>query len=59
MSSIMPIGKNHRGKVIEDVPSDFLKWCLNQEWFLDQYPELSDEIEKELGFRSDWNKHFY
>lgn len=57
--SILPIGKQYRGKEIEDVPSDFLRWLLEQDWFLDKYPELADEINEELQWRTDWSKHFY
>lgn len=57
--SVLPFSKQYKGKNIEDVPSDFLKWLLNQNWFLDEYPELSDEIQDELEWRTNWNKHFY
>jgi len=56
--SILPFG-NYKGKDIEDIPTDYLKWLLETDWFDKKYPELVDEIETELKYRDDWDKHFY
>lgn len=50
---------NYNGQDIESVPSDYLKWLLESDWFEKKYPELVEEIDTELAYRTDWNKHFY
>jgi len=56
--SILPFG-NHKGQDIESIPSDYLKWLLESDWFDKKYPELVEEVEDELKYRDDWDKHFY
>lgn len=47
----------HRGKDIEEIPSDYLRWlvlkCDNAD------SDLIEEAEKELSFRDRWKSHFY
>ena len=55
--SIIFFGK-YKGKDIEDVPSSYLKYLLESDWFDKKYPDLVKEMDKELKYRNDWNKHF-
>jgi hypothetical protein len=55
--SILTFG-THKDKDIEDVPSSYLRYLLESNWFDEKYPELVKEVEEELGYRSDFNKHF-
>lgn len=59
----MPFGK-YRGRDVEDVPSGYLKWCLEQEWFVEgefvgEYVGLAKAVETEYEYRENWSKHFY
>jgi uncharacterized protein (DUF3820 family) len=56
--SILSFG-NYKGHEIENVPSDYLIWLLESDWFDKKYPELVEEVEAELQYRVDWSKHFY
>jgi uncharacterized protein (DUF3820 family) len=56
--SAIPFG-NYKGKDIEDIPSDYLTWLLGLSWFDVKYPELVEEIDDELKWRTDYSKHFY
>jgi uncharacterized protein (DUF3820 family) len=42
---------------IEDVPSSYLVWLTNQDWFNDKHVELSNKIVKELEYRDKWDRH--
>jgi uncharacterized protein (DUF3820 family) len=55
---ILHFGK-FKGMDIEDVPSDYLNYLLESDWFEKQYLSLIDPIEKEMKFRSTFNTHFY
>jgi uncharacterized protein (DUF3820 family) len=48
----IPFGK-HRGP-IEDAPTHYLNWLLEQEWFCVKFPEGVKQINKELKFREDF-----
>ncbi len=34
-----PVGKEHVGKMMRDVPPDFLDWLYGQTWFRKKYPQ--------------------
>jgi len=55
--SIIVFGK-YKGKDIEAIPSSYLKFLLESDWFDKKYPDLVKEMDKELKYRNDWNKHF-
>ena len=56
---IFPFGK-HSGKEVEEVPSDYLWWLMEQEWFeTDRWYELYVEVEDELEVRDRSDAHFY
>jgi len=44
----------YRGQQLGDVPESYLRWCLDQEWFEKQYPDMVDPFESELRFRDKW-----
>lgn len=46
----MKIGK-YRGCDIEDLPTDYLTWLMEQNWFEEKFPDAIDPINKELKFR--------
>lgn len=55
----MPFGRNtHKGKPVGDVPSGYLKWCLEKDWVYNNHPKLVEAIKKELAWRTEWDKHF-
>jgi uncharacterized protein (DUF3820 family) len=53
---IIPFGK-HRGEDIEEVPSHYLVWLTEQDWFNDQFVQLSNLVVKELEWREKWGRH--
>ena len=55
---ILHFGK-FKGLDIEDIPSDYLKYLVESDWFEDKYPDFVKPIEDELAFRDRWNSHFY
>ena len=55
---LMSFGK-HRGKSIEDIPSDYLEWLMEQDWFIEKYEPIAQMVERELAYRSTWECHFY
>jgi exodeoxyribonuclease X len=44
----MPFGK-HKGELIEDLPEDYLYWCLEN--VEDLSPALQEEMEKQLQMK--------
>jgi len=47
---IIPFGK-HKGSGIEDVPTSYLEWLTEQDWFTEKFSEGAKAIGKELEFR--------
>ncbi len=57
----MPFGKYGPGadhRVIGTVPSSYLRWCLESDWFEEKYPHLVEPFEEELAWRDEWDEHF-
>lgn len=48
-------GADHR--TIGQVPSSYLRWCLEQDWFERTY-NLVELFEEELAWRSQWGENF-
>jgi uncharacterized protein (DUF3820 family) len=46
---LIPFGK-YRGP-IEDVPTHYLNWLMEQEWFCKKFRDGVPKIEEELKFR--------
>lgn len=47
---VMPFGK-HKGLGIEDVPTSYLQWLTEQDFFCDEHRQGLDAVNKELNFR--------
>jgi uncharacterized protein (DUF3820 family) len=47
----IPFGNTHKGKDIEDCPTDYLTWLKGEKWFQDKYPALRKNILAELKYR--------
>jgi|WetSurMetagenome_2_1015567.scaffolds.fasta_scaffold560020_2 uncharacterized protein (DUF3820 family) len=47
---IIPFGK-HKNSPIEDVPTHYLEWLTEQDWFLTKFPTGADRVGQELAFR--------
>jgi len=56
--STMPFGK-YKEYEIEDIPSNYLKYMLDQPGFIDNNTHLADQFQKELDVRDKSNAHFY
>jgi uncharacterized protein (DUF3820 family) len=41
----------YRGKRPDEVPSEYLRWVIDQDWFNDKFTDLSNECVSELEFR--------
>lgn len=50
---ILPFGK-HKGEDIEQVPTSYLHWMLDQEWIEEKFPKLYKAAETESNFRDTW-----
>ena len=55
---ILPFGK-YVNREVREVPSDYLEWLMDEDWFCDQYEELAAEVEDELDVRTRSYAHFY
>ena len=51
----MPWGK-HKGRLLCDIPSDYLHWLFDKSEADD---ELKEAAEAEYEFRARWNQHFW
>jgi len=47
---IWPVGK-WKDKEIDIVPNSYILWCLEQDWFLDKYPNFSNIALAEMEWR--------
>lgn len=52
----IPFGK-FRGIDIEDIPDDYLKWVIGEDWFKVKFKTLCEIIKKELKYRDDFDLH--
>jgi len=53
---IIPFGK-FKNKEIEEVPSKYLLYLIDQDWFNDKFVQLSNEVVKELEWRDKFDRH--
>ena len=53
----IPFGKVHKGKDIEDIPDQYLKWISGEKWFQEKFSELHKNILKELKYRDRFDLH--
>jgi len=54
----MPFGK-HRGVSLELINSNYLRWLIEEDWFIDRDDDLVVAVETELKERDKWDGHFY
>ena len=47
----IPFGK-YKGKDIEDIDEGYLKWLLEQDWFVQKFEKGAKAIAQELQYRS-------
>ncbi|MDD2679532.1 MAG: DUF3820 family protein [Candidatus Omnitrophica bacterium] len=50
----MPFGE-YKGELICDVPTSYLAWLLDQNWFNKKFADLKDIAEQEMEYRKRWN----
>ena len=53
----MPFGK-YKDRLIEEIPSSYLEFLLDQDWFHEKFLSLVEQIEAELTYRTDHSAHF-
>lgn len=49
---ILPFGKRYKNYCIEDVPSSYLEFLLEQDWFCEKFEDKIKLVEEELKFRN-------
>ena len=54
---VLSFGK-FSGKSIEEIPSKYLFWLLEQDWFETKYSYLVEPVEFELDWRTRMDRHF-
>ena len=47
---LMPFGK-YEGEAVEDVPYQYLRWLIDQEFFQDDYEEECELVAAEMQYR--------
>ena len=55
--AIIPFGK-YRGEEIEDIPSSYLRFLLNEEWFEERFEDLYDEVSDVYDYRDRHDLHW-
>ena len=55
---IMPFGK-YVDQDIREIPSDYLSWLVDEDWFEEKFEDLYQRIEEELKIRDRSYGHFY
>ncbi|MHC4569512.1 MAG: putative quorum-sensing-regulated virulence factor [Planctomycetota bacterium] len=49
----IPFGK-HRGEAIKDIPIKYLDWLLGQDWFVEKFDDLAEEVKEFLENEAGW-----
>jgi uncharacterized protein (DUF3820 family) len=52
----MPFGK-HKGQHIEEVPTSYIRWLLDQDWVAEKFGDLFDASLIEIEFRKMWGEN--
>ena len=55
--SKLPFGK-FKGQSLAEIPSSYLSWLLEQDWFEDEYVSLFDDVQEENRWREETGSHF-
>lgn len=50
---VIPFGK-YKGNYASDIPVEYLDWLIGQDWFVDKFAELCEEVTLHLKNRPDW-----
>lgn len=53
----MTFGK-YKDKPIYLIRSGYLRWLLNQDWFINKDDDMTVAVEDEIKERDTWNSHF-
>lgn len=55
----LPFGKSKNDKkTIDELPSSYLQYLLEQDWFEKKYERFIEPVEAELHWRDVMDKHF-
>uniref|UniRef100_A0A6M3M5R2 Quorum-sensing-regulated virulence factor n=1 Tax=viral metagenome TaxID=1070528 RepID=A0A6M3M5R2_9ZZZZ len=55
----LPFGKSqNEKKTVDELPSSYLQWLLEQDWFEKKYERFIEPIEAELDWRTTMDRHF-
>jgi len=55
---VIPFGK-YIGKDIRELPSNYLTWLMEQDWFEEKFEDLYFSAEEEIKTRDRSYAHFY
>ena len=55
---ILSFGK-HVNEDIREIPSDYLQWLMEQDWFEEKFDNIRQRVEEELKIRERSYGHFY
>jgi uncharacterized protein (DUF3820 family) len=53
LDPVIPFGK-HKGKHASEIEVEYLDWLLGQDWFIDKFTKISEEVLQHLKTRQDW-----
>ena len=50
---VIPFGK-HKGNYASDIDVEYLDWLIGQDWFVEKFADLEEEVAKHLQSRPEW-----
>ena len=50
---VIPFGKEHKEKKVSELPTEYMQWLIEQEWFEEKFKVLYKEVKKELKDRGE------
>lgn len=48
---VLPFGKEHKGKKVYELPTEYMQWLIEQEWLEEKFKKVYDAIIEELKDR--------
>jgi uncharacterized protein (DUF3820 family) len=48
-----PFGK-YKGKLICEVPTSYLHFLQDQDWFIGKFKDMAEQVQIELNYRDKW-----